>query len=503
MEQSLISLLTPSADDSQHTPLPSSPKVPLASVQEMPSLREQFSQILADAELTLRASGKARIAEAEEQKREAALDEALGLKAPAPEGAELQAVVAGIAPPTAIIDELTAYQESVVAAVIFDQEVIARAVPDFHGAAEATLRDGKISVDGSAQDAAPEASPRLLPEDEIILSSAIVDADVAIEHDDMYQEIIDESGDDVLAVYADSSFVPVQEAVIAPVVVAPSVSAPVAATQAAIAPGRSIPTQPLAQQLSARLRRIENDNTQARIDYFVNHASKSTVFASAVQGGSDVAVTQRILPTIANAVTPSVGELLRESATFSPKAPTAPLNEQTVHALNPAAFSLELLGSEAPIRLQRPSAELAQLPAQQQMQLRITQALTEGQNRVLLQLFPEELGRVDIRMDIDRDNHASVRIITESREAYDLLRADKPNLERLLLDAGLTTDQDSMQFSHHSQEDSQHASAGQQSLSSGDAAREKAALGDDELTSDAAITDQLSLIATTGLNIKV
>jgi flagellar hook-length control protein FliK len=70
----------------------------------------------------------------------------------------------------------------------------------------------------------------------------------------------------------------------------------------------------------------------------------------------------------------------------------------------------------------------------------IAARLHEGKQRFEIRLDPPELGRIDVRLDLDRHGHVSSRLVVERSETLDLLRRDAPALERALQSAGLKTD---------------------------------------------------------------
>ncbi|HVM97250.1 MAG TPA: flagellar hook-length control protein FliK, partial [Candidatus Acidoferrales bacterium] len=70
-----------------------------------------------------------------------------------------------------------------------------------------------------------------------------------------------------------------------------------------------------------------------------------------------------------------------------------------------------------------------------------------GNNRFEIRLDPPELGRIDVRLDIDTKGNVTSRLMVERPETLDLLRRDAPQLERALQDAGLKTSDQGLQFS--------------------------------------------------------
>lgn len=71
----------------------------------------------------------------------------------------------------------------------------------------------------------------------------------------------------------------------------------------------------------------------------------------------------------------------------------------------------------------------------------------DGKNRFEIRLDPPELGRIDVRLDIDNKGIVTSRLMADRPETLDLLRRDAPQIERALQDAGLKTNDQGMQFS--------------------------------------------------------
>ena len=71
----------------------------------------------------------------------------------------------------------------------------------------------------------------------------------------------------------------------------------------------------------------------------------------------------------------------------------------------------------------------------------------DGKNRFEIRLDPPELGRIDVRLDIDSKGVVTSRLMAERPETLDLLRRDAPQIERALQDAGLKTSDQGLQFS--------------------------------------------------------
>ncbi|MFH1805540.1 MAG: flagellar hook-length control protein FliK [Pseudomonadota bacterium] len=85
---------------------------------------------------------------------------------------------------------------------------------------------------------------------------------------------------------------------------------------------------------------------------------------------------------------------------------------------------------------------------QQQVAVQIRNAASDGVDRISVQLRPESLGRVDIKMEISHDGRVQTVIQADNRETLDLLRQDVRGLQQALKDAGLNADSQSFTFEH-------------------------------------------------------
>lgn len=81
----------------------------------------------------------------------------------------------------------------------------------------------------------------------------------------------------------------------------------------------------------------------------------------------------------------------------------------------------------------------------EQIRLKITKGAMNG-DTIRIQLRPETLGKVDIRLEV-HEGRVSAHVVAETRDALDLLKADARNLERVLQESGLKTDNSSLNFS--------------------------------------------------------
>ena len=103
-----------------------------------------------------------------------------------------------------------------------------------------------------------------------------------------------------------------------------------------------------------------------------------------------------------------------------------------------AAGSLPGAGSQAP-------ATPAQQPAEQVV-LGIHKAVGQGRGHISIKLYPAELGRIDVRVELTDDGALRAVITADKSDTLELLQRDARGLERALQEAGLKTDSGSLSF---------------------------------------------------------
>jgi flagellar hook-length control protein FliK len=86
------------------------------------------------------------------------------------------------------------------------------------------------------------------------------------------------------------------------------------------------------------------------------------------------------------------------------------------------------------------------VPLAEQVAVHVRAALAQGDDRIVVQLHPASLGRVEIELQVKPDGHASLVILADRQGTLDLLQRDSAALERALNDAGLKTESGSLDF---------------------------------------------------------
>lgn len=94
--------------------------------------------------------------------------------------------------------------------------------------------------------------------------------------------------------------------------------------------------------------------------------------------------------------------------------------------------------------------------------LEIAASARSGKTTFEIRLDPADLGRIDVRINVDRHGQVTSHLTVEKPETLSMLRQDAPQLQRALDDAGFKTGDSGLQFSLRDQ-----SSSGQQNDSSG------------------------------------
>jgi chemotaxis protein MotD len=79
--------------------------------------------------------------------------------------------------------------------------------------------------------------------------------------------------------------------------------------------------------------------------------------------------------------------------------------------------------------------------------MEIAASANSGKTRFEIRLDPAELGRIDVRIDIDRHGQVTSHLTVERPETLSMLRQDANQLQRALDNAGLSTGNSGLQFS--------------------------------------------------------
>jgi flagellar hook-length control protein FliK len=114
-------------------------------------------------------------------------------------------------------------------------------------------------------------------------------------------------------------------------------------------------------------------------------------------------------------------------------------------AAEPTAASVGPLSVAAATNLAVPLNGLA---------IEIAASAKSGKSRFEIRLDPADLGRIDVRIDVDRNGQVTSHLRVEKPETLAMLRQDAPQLQRQLDDAGFKTADGGLQFSLRDQSSS-------------------------------------------------
>ena len=92
------------------------------------------------------------------------------------------------------------------------------------------------------------------------------------------------------------------------------------------------------------------------------------------------------------------------------------------------------------------SATTAQTPADQ-VSVVMQRAIASGTTSMTIALNPLELGKVEVKLDINKDGAVQANVIADRPETLTMLQNDHSSLHQALHNAGLTTDANSLNFS--------------------------------------------------------
>lgn len=148
------------------------------------------------------------------------------------------------------------------------------------------------------------------------------------------------------------------------------------------------------------------------------------------------------------------------SAQATPAAPTphghAANAQAQVNAPDPSAQAAAAIQAPATNTVSSASASTATLTATAAtstavplsgLPVEIAAAARAGKTQFDIRLDPAELGRIDVRIAVDRNGQVTSHLTVEKPETLSMLRQDAPQLQRALDDAGLKTGSNGLSFS--------------------------------------------------------
>jgi len=140
----------------------------------------------------------------------------------------------------------------------------------------------------------------------------------------------------------------------------------------------------------------------------------------------------------------------------------------------------------------------ATLPsAVDQVKLQIDKGAATGSNTISVILHPEELGRVEVKLEMGQDGQVKATVTADNAQTLQTLKNDSHSLQQSLQDAGLSADANSLNFQLRSD---QQSAQQQQQQSGGDTSQGQTAQADTSLTDDSTDTGLTSAAALAAWN---
>ncbi len=113
--------------------------------------------------------------------------------------------------------------------------------------------------------------------------------------------------------------------------------------------------------------------------------------------------------------------------------------------------------ANAPVQVQTQAvAEVSRSVPLNELAVEIATRAGKGERRFDIRLDPPELGRIDVRLEIDNKGNTTTKLIVERSETLDMLKQDARGLEKALQNAGLKLDAGGLEFSLRQDTQAQH-----------------------------------------------
>jgi hypothetical protein len=157
--------------------------------------------------------------------------------------------------------------------------------------------------------------------------------------------------------------------------------------------------------------------------------------------------TAALANAAANAVATEAGVAGADPKSTAADAAAANANVAAAVAnTTPAAPSDPTQAAAAPQADTTTRAPLSFAPAADQVAIGLKQAASDGSNSIKIQLKPESLGAIDVKLDVAHDGHVTAVISADRSDTLNMLKQDQGALQQALRDAGLQADSSSLSF---------------------------------------------------------
>ena len=138
-------------------------------------------------------------------------------------------------------------------------------------------------------------------------------------------------------------------------------------------------------------------------------------------------------------------------------------------------------------------------PVPEQVAVHVKMAAANGDSKITIQLDPEDLGKLDIKLNVKADGKTGIVITADNANALNLLQRDAQNLLRALNDAGLQADGSSLSFNLRGDQQNGQQQGNQQMAQN----YQNAQPADEDAVLMQAVTRQYTLNLNDGLDITI
>ncbi|TDR90112.1 flagellar hook-length control protein FliK [Enterovirga rhinocerotis] len=149
-------------------------------------------------------------------------------------------------------------------------------------------------------------------------------------------------------------------------------------------------------------------------------------------------------PRVSDPIAKAADAMAPTSAVAGPSDGPAPPLVAAPAPAAPHAPSAAVQATGAPALVPHPVLQGVALPA---VPVEIGLTSLAGINRFDIRLAPDDLGQIDVRLDIDEEGRVRAHLVVERPEAYAHLQRETGQLERALEQAGLKTGDDGVALS--------------------------------------------------------
>lgn len=119
---------------------------------------------------------------------------------------------------------------------------------------------------------------------------------------------------------------------------------------------------------------------------------------------------------------------------------------------NPTGHTQQTQQTATAQQTQSNPQHLARAQVTEQVTVQIAKAISDGMDKISIQLKPAHLGRVDVELNIHKDGHVTAVVSADNKGTLDLLKQDSRELERALREAGLNLGSSDLSFNLRGQD---------------------------------------------------